>query len=73
MPVKKLIQFLDENNVKYLTIRHSSPFKPQNIAAKTYISGKVPTTENEFKNHFPDCELGAGKVSLWQSLRYFEI
>ena len=98
MPVKKLLQFLDENNVKYITIRHSSAFTAQEIAAKAHISGKelaktvmikilgkmamavLPAsfiidfdslkkifgtnnvflaTENEFKNLFPDCELGA--------------
>ena len=98
MPVKKLIQFLDENKVKYITIRHSSAFTTQEIAAKAHISGKnmaktvmitiegkmamtvlpasfiidfenlkkifgtknvLLATEHEFKNRFPDCELGA--------------
>jgi len=98
MPVRKLIQFLDENNVKYMTIRHSRAFTMQEIAAKAHISGKeiaktvmikiqgkmgmavLPAsyivdfeslkkifgtgnvflaTENEFKDRFPDCELGA--------------
>ncbi|NQU54682.1 MAG: YbaK/EbsC family protein [Bacteroidetes bacterium] len=40
MPVKKLIAFLDENNVKYLTIRHSSAYTAQEIAAKAHVSGK---------------------------------
>jgi Ala-tRNA(Pro) deacylase len=40
MPVRKLIQFLDENQVKYITIRHSSAFTTQEIAAKAHISGK---------------------------------
>lgn len=98
MPVKKLIEFLDGNNVRYITIRHSSAFTSQEIAAKAHISGKelaktvmikidgkmamtvLPATFNidfdslkeifgtrnvslatefEFKNRFPDCELGA--------------
>ena len=98
MPVKKLLQFLDENKVRYITIRHSSAFTAQEIAAKAHISGKelaktvmikilgkmamavLPAsfiidfdslkkifgtnnvflaTEHEFKNLFPDCELGA--------------
>ena len=98
MPVRKLIQFLDENNVKYITIRHSSAFTAQEIAAKAHISGKemaktvmikingkmamavIPASfiidydslkaifgtgnvllasESEFRNRFPDCELGA--------------
>ena len=40
MPVKKLKQFLDENNVKYVTIKHSSAYTAQEIAAKAHISGK---------------------------------
>ena len=98
MPVKKLIRFLDENKVKYITIRHSSAFTAQEIAAKAHISGRelaktvmikvegkramavLPAsfiidfdsltrifatpnvslaTEHEFKDLFPDCELGA--------------
>lgn len=98
MPVKKLIEFLDENHVRYVTIRHSSAYTSQQVAAKAHISGKevaktvmikiddkmamavlpasfnvnfdnlreifgtrnvVLATEYEFKNRFPDCELGA--------------
>ena len=40
MPVKKLKEFLDENNVRYVTIRHSSAFTSQEVAAKAHISGK---------------------------------
>lgn len=40
MPIKKLKAFLDENNVKYVTIRHSSAYTAQEIAAKSHISGK---------------------------------
>ncbi|AHW60943.1 Ala-tRNA(Pro) deacylase [Draconibacterium orientale] len=40
MPVKKLKAFLDENDVKYTVIRHSSAFTAQEIAAKSHISGK---------------------------------
>jgi Ala-tRNA(Pro) deacylase len=98
MPVKKLLEFLDANNVRYITIRHSTAFTSQEIAAKAHISGKklaktvmikidgkmamavlpasynidfnslkeifgtgnvLLATEPEFKNRFPDCELGA--------------
>jgi Ala-tRNA(Pro) deacylase len=98
MPVKKLIEFLDANNVRYITIRHSSAFTSQEVAAKAHISGKelaktvmikiegkmamavlpasfiidfdslkeifgtknvLLATEPEFKNRFPDCEIGA--------------
>ena len=40
MPAKKLKAFLDENDVKYIVIRHSSAFTAQEIAAKSHISGK---------------------------------
>jgi len=40
MPVKKLKAFLDETNVKYLTIRHSSAYTSQEIAASAHVSGK---------------------------------
>ena len=98
MPVKKLKAFLDQSNVRYLTISHSSAFTSQEIAASAHVSGKdfaktviikidgqmamavLPAsysvdfdslkkifgtknvtlaTESEFKDRFPDCELGA--------------
>jgi Ala-tRNA(Pro) deacylase len=40
MPAKKLKAFLDENKVKYLSIKHSSAFTSQEIAARTHVSGK---------------------------------
>jgi Ala-tRNA(Pro) deacylase len=98
MPVKKLKAFLDENNVRYVTIKHSSAYTSQEIASSAHVSGKefaktvmikidnemamavLPAsyqvdfkllneifkdqkvelaTESEFKNLFPDCEVGA--------------
>ena len=40
MPIKKLKKFLDENNVKYLTITHSPAYTAQEIAASAHIRGK---------------------------------
>jgi Ala-tRNA(Pro) deacylase len=40
MPVKKLKAFLDENNVKYVSIKHSSAFTAQEIASSAHVSGK---------------------------------
>lgn len=40
MPIKKLKTYLDENNVKYVSIKHSSAFTAQEIAASAHISGK---------------------------------
>ena|SRR6056297_960717 len=40
MPAKKLKAFLDENNVKYVSIKHSSAFTSQEIASSVHVSGK---------------------------------
>jgi Ala-tRNA(Pro) deacylase len=40
MPVKKLKNFLDENDVKYVTITHSRAFTSQEIAALSHVSGR---------------------------------
>ena len=41
MSIKKLKDFLDENNVKYVTIKHSSAYTAQEIAAKAHVPGKI--------------------------------
>lgn len=40
MPSKKLKEFLDQNNIKYVTIRHSLAYTSQEIAASAHIKGK---------------------------------
>ncbi len=40
MPIKKLKNYLDENNIEYITIRHSLAFNAQRVAATTHIPGK---------------------------------
>jgi len=40
MPVRKLRQFLDENEIKYVAISHSPAFTAQEIAASAHIPGK---------------------------------
>ncbi len=40
MPVQKLKAFLDNNNVRYVTISHSPAFTAQEIASTAHISGK---------------------------------
>ena len=40
MPVKKLKDFLDTENVKYTTISHSQAFTAQEIAASAHVPGK---------------------------------
>jgi Ala-tRNA(Pro) deacylase len=41
MPVKKLKEFLDQNNIKYVTIIHSPAYTAQEIAALTHTPGKA--------------------------------
>ena len=98
MPAKKLREFLDRNDVRYVTITHSPAVTAQMIAAAAHISGKelaktvivridgelsmavLPASyqvdfdllkdatgaldvelasEADFREMFPDCELGA--------------
>ncbi|HLB42446.1 MAG TPA: YbaK/EbsC family protein [Gammaproteobacteria bacterium] len=40
MPVKKLKEFLDKEQVKYVSMTHSPAFTSQEIAAAAHISGK---------------------------------
>jgi Ala-tRNA(Pro) deacylase len=40
MPVDTLKSFLDEHDVKYVTIKHSKAFTAQEIAASAHVPGK---------------------------------
>ncbi len=40
MPVKKLKDYLDTNNIKYVTIFHSPSYTAQEIAASVHVKGK---------------------------------
>jgi len=40
VPLSKLREFLDSNQVKYLVISHSVAYTAQGIAALTHIKGK---------------------------------
>lgn len=40
MPSKKLKEFLDQNKIKYVTIKHSVAFTSQEIAASAHIKGR---------------------------------
>jgi Ala-tRNA(Pro) deacylase len=98
MPVKKLKEYLDRNEIEYTTIEHSPAYTAQEVAASAHIPGRqlakavmlkidgemamavLPAayrvnfdrlkkslgasqvelaTEKEFKELFPDCEVGA--------------
>lgn len=40
MPVEKLKRYLDDNGVKYVTIKHSKAYTAQEVAASAHIPGK---------------------------------
>ena len=40
MPIKKLKAFLDEHNIRYVSISHSTAYTAQEIAASAHIPGK---------------------------------
>jgi Ala-tRNA(Pro) deacylase len=40
MPARKLKEFLDKNQIKYTSIKHSPAYTAQEIAARSHISGK---------------------------------
>ncbi len=41
MPIRKLKEYLDERQIKYVSIRHSSAYTAQQIAASAHIPGKM--------------------------------
>lgn len=98
MILKKLVEYLDSNNVKYVNVTHSTAFTAQDVAQSAHIPGKemaktvvvwmdgtmamavLPASsmvdfnrlkestgaksvelasESEFKDRFPECEVGA--------------
>lgn len=98
MILKKLVEYLDSNKVKYVVVTHSSAFTAQDVAQSAHIPGKevaktvivwmdgtmamavLPASqmidftllkamtgaknvelasESEFKDRFPECEVGA--------------
>ena len=40
MPISKLVDFLNKQNIKYVTIAHSTAYTAQEIAALTHTPGK---------------------------------
>jgi Ala-tRNA(Pro) deacylase len=98
MILKKLVEYLDSNHMKYVNVTHSTAFTAQDVAQTAHISGKemakavivwmdgsmamavLPAScmidfnklkeatgaksielasESEFKDRFPECEIGA--------------
>ena len=54
MPVNKLKEFLDGNDVKYISISHSPAYSAQTIAASAHIPGKelAKTVIVKIDDHF---------------------
>ena len=40
MPVRKLKEFLDDHNVKYVTLIHSPAYTSQEVAASAHVPGR---------------------------------
>lgn len=98
MILKRLVEFLDSNHIKYVNVTHSTAFTAQDVAQSAHIPGKemakavivwmdgamamavLPASsmidfnklkdvsgaksvelasESEFKDRFPECEVGA--------------
>ncbi len=98
MILKKLVEYLDKNQTKYVNVTHSTAFTAQDVAESAHIPGKemaktvivwmdgamamvvLPAasmidfnklketsratsvelaSESEFKDRFPECEIGA--------------
>ena len=98
MILKKLVEFLDKSQIKYINVTHSTAFTAQDVAESAHIPGKemaktvivwmdgviamvvLPASsmidfnklnevskvtsvelasESEFKDRFPECEIGA--------------
>lgn len=51
MPIQRLTELLDKNNIKYITIRHSQAYTAQEIAAQTHISGNEFAKSVLFKHN----------------------
>ena len=41
MPARKLMQYLDSNNVKYVTIAHSPSYTSQEVASIVHIKDRL--------------------------------
>ena len=63
MSCEKLKKYLDENNVRYITITHSQAFTSQQIAASAHIKGRVlaKTVIVKIRNKFAMAVLPASK------------
>jgi len=71
MPVEKLKQYLDENQVKYVRVTHSPAFTAQEIAASAHIPGRelAKTVMVELDGHMAMAVLPASYQVDLETLR----
>jgi Ala-tRNA(Pro) deacylase len=71
MPVRKMKQFLDRENVKYVTISHSPAYTAQEVAQSAHIKGKdlAKTVIVELDGKMAMAVLPANRKIVLQDLR----
>ena len=71
MPVKKLKEFLDGENIKYISIVHSPAYTAQEVAASAHITGKelAKTIIVELDGQMAMAVLPANRKIVLQDLR----
>jgi Ala-tRNA(Pro) deacylase len=71
MPAKKLKEFLDKEQIKYVSIMHSTAYTAQEVAASAHITGKelAKTVIVELDGKMAMAVLPANKKIVRQDLR----
>src|SRR3989442_1723460 len=71
MPVRKLKEFLDRENIKYVSIVHSTAYTAQEVAASAHITGKelAKTVIVELDGKMAMAVLPANRKIVLQDLR----
>src|SRR4051794_421333 len=71
MPVRKLKEFLDKENIKYVSIVHSTAYTAQEVAASAHITGKelAKTVILELDGKMAMAVLPANRKIVLQDLR----
>ncbi len=71
MPAKKLKEYLDQENIKYVSIMHSPAYTAQEVAASAHITGKelAKTVIVELDGEMAMAVLPADRKIVLQDLR----
>jgi Ala-tRNA(Pro) deacylase len=71
MPVKKLKEFLDKENIKYVSIVHSTAYTAQEVAASAHITGRelAKTVIVQLDGQMAMAVLPANRKIILQDLR----